>query len=44
MRDDDALAFEFESPASPELLKLVRSPAAEKPGKGSGGKGKKKGK
>ena len=44
VRDDDALAFEFESPASPELLKLVRSPAAEKPGKGSGGKGKKKGK
>lgn len=42
-RTDDAIDLEFESPSTPEPLRIVREPAAEKPAKKEKG-GDKKGK
>ena len=42
VRTDDVIVLEFESPVLPDELRVLRSPAAEKPKKGEGG-GKEKG-
>jgi hypothetical protein len=39
-RTDDAVELEFESPAQPDILKLLRGPEPEKPAKGGGKKKK----
>ena len=42
VREDDAIALEFASPAMPEMLKLLRGAVPEKAPKGDKAKGKKK--
>ena len=37
VRTDDVIVLEFESPVLPDELRVLRSPAAEKPKKGEGG-------
>ena len=44
MRTDDVIVLEFESPVLPDELRVLRSPAAEKPKKGEGGAKEKAGK
>jgi hypothetical protein len=44
VRTDDVIVLEFESPVLPDELRVLRSPAAEKPKKGEGGAKEKGGK